>query len=61
MANDIMKNPYFTTFKNYYVIKNEDYRNYRKDYNRGCDYNIYSSVKTENVNYKFNANETEIS
>lgn len=60
IANDIMKNPYFTTFKNYYAVKNVDYRNYRKDYNKGGDYNIYSSIKTENVSFKFEASETEI-
>ncbi|MCX8533186.1 DUF6402 family protein [Chryseobacterium luquanense] len=39
--------------KEYYVVTNKDYRNYRDDHKKGYDFYLYSTLHTENVNIIF--------
>ena len=49
------------TKSGYYKITNKSYRDYQKDSHMGMDFNLYSTIKEEDVLYKFRATKQEIS
>ena len=49
------------TKNGYYKITNKSYRDYQKDSHMGMDFNLYSTIKEEDVLYKFRATKQEIS
>ncbi|WP_307453382.1 MULTISPECIES: DUF6402 family protein [Chryseobacterium] len=58
--NAVSVNPYGPTMPTYYKIENKSYRDWRKDYKKGMDFNLYTDVKYLNVSHEFNASPQEI-
>ncbi|MFZ4929434.1 DUF6402 family protein [Chryseobacterium sp. Mn2064] len=58
--NKVSVNPYGPTMSTYYKIENKSYRDWRKDYKKGMDFNLYTDVKYLNVNHEFYAAPQEI-
>lgn len=58
--NGVSVNPYGPTEDTYYKIENKSYRDWRKDYKKGMDFNLYTDVKYLNVSHEFNATPQEI-
>lgn len=58
--NKVSVNPYGRTADTYYKIENKSYRDWRKDYKKGMDFNLYTDVKYLNVNHEFYASPQEI-
>lgn len=58
--NAVSVNPYGVTKDTYYTIENKSYREWRKDYKKGMDFNLYTDVKYLNVYHEFYASPNEI-
>ncbi|MBL1220044.1 DUF4280 domain-containing protein [Chryseobacterium sp. L7] len=58
--NGVSVNPYGATADTYYTIENKSYRDWRKDYKKGMDFNLYTDVKYLNVYHEFYATPQEI-
>lgn len=58
--NAVSVNPYGPTKDTYYKIENKSYRDWRKDYKKGMDFNLYTDVKYLNVSHEFYATPQEI-
>ena len=57
--NSVMRSPY--VFDEYYKIDNKSYQDYREEYKKGMDFNVYSDIEYTNVKpYFFHANKNEL-